>query len=262
MKTKLKVKVKKKVKSSGERKPRFEWRNNIRYCIPPSGNEWQYAKRSPKFPNESELAQILRLRQNVPDKVNIEQDVLHTKTERNTSPTHRVIGTILGALKIGAFFASGNMQGEVLNQYGSATYVRLISGYQDCTTNPYVNLSPGAVVSKISNPNEEEDFWNTIETTLSADARPAKSSGVNSKKSSDRQPASKEVDEWGYRIGTGAAKINSVLTSKWKTAGQIEKESQCGRTSSSHLSALKTKGLIVRGKLKDGTKVFKLKGKK
>lgn len=59
-------------------------------------------------------------------------------------------------------------------------------------------------------------------------------------------PAQK--DEWGFRIGSGAAEINTGLSYEWKTAERVAKDSRSARAVHGHLKHLLDKNLIeVRG---------------
>jgi hypothetical protein len=79
---------------------------------------------------------------------------------------------------------------------------------------------------------------------LPADGKPrAKAVGVPK---GPREPAGK--DDWGFRVGTGAAQINTGITAEWKTAERIAKDSGSQRAVHGHLVHLLGKNLIeLRG---------------
>lgn len=61
-----------------------------------------------------------------------------------------------------------------------------------------------------------------------------------------KAPAGK--DAWGFRVGSGAAEINAGVSTDWKTADKIAKDSGTARSVHGHLKHLETKGLLeVRG---------------
>jgi hypothetical protein len=57
-----------------------------------------------------------------------------------------------------------------------------------------------------------------------------------------------DVDKFGSRLGSDAAKANAVLTKKPKKMAEIVKEGDLNGTVYQHLNALASKGLIKKTK--------------
>lgn len=62
----------------------------------------------------------------------------------------------------------------------------------------------------------------------------------------ERKAKVKGRDQWGFRLGSGAAAINAVLSTTPKTAKQIHAESRCGRSVSGHLAKLIEMGIVQK----------------
>lgn len=68
----------------------------------------------------------------------------------------------------------------------------------------------------------------------------------------------KEVDRFNMRIGSRAARINQMITDKWKSMEQIKKEAKEPNNITSHLNKLLEKGFIEK-KMADGKTFFRIK---
>lgn len=111
--------------------------------------------------------------------------------------------------------------------------------------------SPNAASMKSSTSSTNSPAASKSEHSSPKRSKSESTGGATPSSKSTPRSSSKDLDEWGYKIGTRAATINAYLTDEWMTTKEIEQGS--GATSAgSHLSSLAAAGRVEYQKAPPG----------